>query len=103
MGEVNATSSLKKKWLKWAGLAIGPAMVIAGLALPLRAADKVEKAVDFNADIKPVLSQSCFKCHSPNPRNPRGPSGGLRLDDKAAAMKGGKSGAAIVPGKGEDS
>jgi hypothetical protein len=33
----------------------------------------------------------------------RGPAGGFRLDDKAAAMKGGKHGAAIVPGKAEDS
>lgn len=33
----------------------------------------------------------------------RGPAGGFRLDDKAAAMKGGKHGVAIVPGKAEDS
>jgi hypothetical protein len=33
----------------------------------------------------------------------RGPAGGLRLDDKAAAMKGGKHGKAIIPGKAEDS
>lgn len=33
----------------------------------------------------------------------RGPAGGLRLDDKAAAFKGGKHGKAIVPGKADES
>jgi hypothetical protein len=33
----------------------------------------------------------------------RGPAGGFRLDDKVAAMKGGKHGVAIVPGKAEES
>lgn len=34
---------------------------------------------------------------------PRGPAGGLRLDDKAAILKGGKHGKALVPGKGDES
>ena len=34
---------------------------------------------------------------------PRGPAGGLRLDDKAAMMKGGKHGKAVIPGKGDES
>jgi hypothetical protein len=33
----------------------------------------------------------------------RGPAGGLRLDDKAQIMKGGKHGKAVVPGKAEES
>lgn len=33
----------------------------------------------------------------------RGPAGGLRLDDKAMILKGGKHGKAVVPGKGEES
>jgi mono/diheme cytochrome c family protein len=33
----------------------------------------------------------------------RGPAGGFRLDDKAAALKGGKAGSDIVPGKSGDS
>ena len=32
-----------------------------------------------------------------------GPAGGLRLDDSAAALKGGKHGKAIVAGKAEES
>ena len=37
------------------------------------------------------------------PGGPRGPMGGLRLDSKAAILKGGKHGKAVVPGKGEES
>jgi len=33
----------------------------------------------------------------------RGPGGGLRLDDKAQIMKGGKHGKAVIPGKAEAS
>ena len=63
-----------------------------------------ERQVDFKKDIQPILKASCIKCHSEDPRNPRKhPAGGLRLDDKDAALKGGKTGNDIVPGKGEDS
>ena len=36
-------------------------------------------------------------------RGPMGPGGGLRLDSKDAAMKGGKHGKAILPGNADDS
>lgn len=64
-----------------------------------RAADKV----DFASQIKPLLKESCVKCHSlDNPRKQA--AAGLRLDDKAAALKGGKhAGKAIVPGKADES
>jgi hypothetical protein len=66
-----------------------------------RAADA---QVDFNKDIQPILKNSCVKCHSQDPRNAqKKPAGGLRLDDKELAMKGGKSGKAIEPGKADDS
>lgn len=48
---------------------------------------------DFEKDIKPILKASCIKCHGPEKRK-----GGLRLDEKRFAMKGGESGASIVPG-----
>lgn len=103
MGHLHMSGSIRKHWKILAGVAIASAAVCAGLAMPLTAAEKAEKAVDFNTDIKPILAQNCLKCHKPDPRNPRGPAGGLRLDDKTAAMKGGKAGNDIVPGKAEDS
>jgi hypothetical protein len=88
---------------------LAAAAVVAGIGLitstsPVGGADAgADKPVDFTRDIKPILNQSCVKCHRDDPKNPRGPAAKLRLDDKAAAMKGGKSGVAIVPGKADES
>jgi mono/diheme cytochrome c family protein len=49
--------------------------------------------VDFAKQIQPIFQRSCVKCHGPEKQK-----GGLRLDDKAAALKGGKDAVAIVPG-----
>ena len=58
-------------------------------------------APDFNREVRPILSRYCFKCHGPDDK---GRKGGLRLDQREAAMKPAKSGAvAIVPGKTDDS
>lgn len=46
--------------------------------------------VDFVKDIQPILQNSCIKCHGPEKQK-----GGLRLDSKAAALKGGKDGEVI--------
>lgn len=59
--------------------------------------------VDFNFDIKPILSDRCFKCHGPDPNNRKGD---LRLDiesEALAALKSNSSFHAIVPGKPDQS
>jgi mono/diheme cytochrome c family protein len=50
-------------------------------------------AVDFGAQIFPIFEKSCLSCHGPEKRK-----GGLRLDSKAAAFKGGDDGIVIVAG-----
>src|SRR5437763_5281759 len=54
-------------------------------------------APDFTRDVRPILSQHCFKCHGPDDKARKS---GLRLDLREAATKEAKSGAvAIVAGK----
>jgi len=54
--------------------------------------------VDYARQVKPVLTRHCVSCHgSVKPR------GGLRLDTAAAALKGGKDGPAVLPGRGPES
>lgn len=49
--------------------------------------------VDFEKQILPVLKEKCFKCHEKEKEENgrvKKPKGGLRLDNAAAIMKGGK-------------
>jgi len=52
----------------------------------------------FQRDVLPILHTACIGCHSAP-----APAGGLTLGSYAELMKGGKSGAVIVPGKSEAS
>src|SRR5271154_6102992 len=54
------------------------------------------KAVRFNRDVRPILSQNCFFCHGPDEKHREAE---LRLDLPAAATADLGGHAAIVPGK----
>ncbi|MFO0875993.1 MAG: DUF1553 domain-containing protein [Gemmataceae bacterium] len=54
----------------------------------------------FEKKVRPVLVEHCYKCHSTEHKKNRG---GLQVDSRAALLKGGESGAALVPGKPEES
>src|SRR5271155_3818857 len=51
----------------------------------------------FELKIRPVLATNCYACHA------NSALGGLRLDSRAAMLKGGKRGPAITPGDAEKS
>ncbi|HUF64049.1 MAG TPA: c-type cytochrome domain-containing protein [Verrucomicrobiales bacterium] len=57
-----------------------------------------DERVDFASDVAPILRNRCLECHGPEETK-----GDLRLDSRAAALKGGSSGAVIVPGNSDDS
>ncbi len=49
--------------------------------------------LDFGRDIEPIFSSRCLHCHGPVQA-----AGGLRLDQREPALKGGKGGPVIIPG-----
>jgi len=65
-------------------------------AFPQAQAD--EKPLSFEADIRPVLTLKCGKCHSDNVQK-----GGLNLSSVEGILHGGESGEAAVAAKVEDS
>ena len=82
-------------------------LVLLGLATILLGALGFERGVltaersapvDFRREIEPLLVASCQQCHGAKKA-----AGQLRLDVKAAALKGGISGEAIRPGRGRES
>ena len=58
-------------------------------------------AVDFAREIQPILAENCFHCHGPDDKDRKG---GLRLDTREGAVKGGKSELpSLVAGKPDES
>ncbi|HTT62314.1 MAG TPA: PSD1 and planctomycete cytochrome C domain-containing protein [Bryobacteraceae bacterium] len=72
-------------------------LLIACLALTAAAAEPVK----FNRDIRPIMSDTCFRCHGPDKR---ARMAGMRLDRREDALKPNPSGAIpIVPGNPDKS
>ena len=60
-----------------------------------------EPPLSFNHVVRPILADHCFACHGQDEKSRKG---GLRLDMREEALKGGKSKKpAIVPGEPEKS
>src|SRR6184192_1159451 len=82
-------------------------LVVAAIALlanPLRAADAAKASPEgidyFEKHIRPILVDTCYKCHSAQSEKLKG---GLYVDSPYGLRKGGKTGPAIVPGEPEKS
>ena len=81
-------------------------LIWAGATHPLAAArdgpDRppgASRAIDYAADVRPILEARCYACHGTKKQK-----AGLRLDEKAAALRGGSDGVeAIRPGHGAES
>jgi cytochrome c553 len=74
-------------------------LVVTSCANPSVAAEpSAEDAEFFEKQVRPVLVQSCYKCHGEFKQE-----GGLRLDSLAAAIQGGDGGAVIERGKPDES
>jgi mono/diheme cytochrome c family protein len=75
-----------------------PLLAAALLAVPRPTAGTdpppAPKRAEFERDVRPILAKHCFSCHGPDKQR-----GGLRLDRRSDALKGGDGGPVIVPGK----
>ena len=58
----------------------------------------IGRTVGFEDEVQPLLAERCYSCHGPERQR-----SGLRLDTVEAMIKGGDSGAAIVPGRSAES
>ncbi|MFO0960943.1 MAG: PSD1 and planctomycete cytochrome C domain-containing protein [Isosphaeraceae bacterium] len=56
--------------------------------------------LEYNRDIRPILSDRCFACHGPDKKNRKGD---LRLDVREDAVRDRDGSAAIVPGRPDES
>ncbi|MEI6686363.1 MAG: DUF1549 domain-containing protein, partial [Planctomycetota bacterium] len=72
-----------------------PVMMLIGTQL--HAADK---KIEFNRDIRPILSENCYACHGPDSGARKA---GLRLDTEAGAKSKRKGNTAVVAGKAMES
>jgi len=80
------------------GLVFGLLMLTAVVkVIALRADDPAASKEFFETKIRPVLATNCFACHT------SAQSGDLRVDSRAALLKGGSRGPAITPGDPEKS
>jgi hypothetical protein len=72
-------------------------IVVTAVCCAVLAQEKKQAAIDFNRDISPILSDTCFACHGPDAGQRKA---GLRFDTKEGAFA--KAGV-IIPGDSTNS
>jgi Protein of unknown function (DUF1553)/Protein of unknown function (DUF1549)/Planctomycete cytochrome C len=81
------------RWLPFGWLFLLPSLA--------QAVDPTTEQIEFfEKEIRPVLVEKCYNCHSA--QSPK-TMGGLRLDTAGGLLKGGDSGSVVVPGAPEKS
>ena len=92
--------------VRWLGRSL-PLFLLSGLVAEGQSASPMTgQSVDFNRDIRRILSDNCIRCHGPDAQDRKGSKashGGLRLDTREGALARIDDYAAIVPGNPEKS
>src|ERR1700733_2657226 len=82
------------RWMPWwlvSTFFLGPVLVRAG---------DIQASVDFNRQIRPILSESCYQCHGPDVNKRKAD---LRLDLRDGLFQSAGGTTIVVPGKPEES
>jgi hypothetical protein len=98
-GSIKAVKALRQDSFRRGRLAIAGALMAAaiGMGIAANAADaNTSEKLQFNRDIRPILSENCYACHGPDKGNRKAK---LRLDVREVALDIG----AFKPGKPNDS
>jgi hypothetical protein len=84
--------------VSWVAFVAAAVLVLgSGPTRVVEAAGAVSARIDFDREIRPLLSDRCFRCHGPNEKDRKG---GFRLDQEKSAFGMAESGEhPIVPGK----
>jgi mono/diheme cytochrome c family protein len=78
------------------------AALVVGWSAQSACADDSQEGLElFEKTIRPVLVAHCIECHAGSEEAP--PEGGFRVDSRDSLRAGGESGAAIVPGRPDES
>jgi cytochrome c553 len=77
------------------------AVLLVASAATLHSAEPTGTPEFFEKKIRPILAEHCLRCHGD--LKGKEPKGGLRLDSREAALKGGDNGPAFVPGQSDKS
>src|SRR3972149_10949375 len=77
--------------MRTAGFGLGFAVLVATSAL-------AQSSSEFTSAIRPIMERSCWNCHGESLQ-----LSGLDLSTRESALRGGDTGAAIEPGRAEES
>ncbi len=89
------------KWLRTGPLIL--CLLVGWILIPEVFAESKEQRQQlefFEKEVRPLFAEHCYKCHSVNAKRLEA---GLLLDSRDTLLKGGDSGAAIIPGDAEKS
>jgi hypothetical protein len=93
-----STDAMTNRWIR--GI-VGCYAALQVALTPSSAGAAPASRLEFNRDVRPILAEHCLNCHGFDDKTRKG---GLRLDLREDALKGGKSGkASLVPSRPQDS
>src|SRR5262249_57346407 len=92
--KAKATKTILPLLTAFACFSLAPFGATKHVARPALASSQNSPQVSFDRDIRPIFAARCLNCHGEKKQ-----SGGLRLDAKSPAMRGGQGGPVIVAGE----